>query len=588
MTAEGSPSVARHADAGLDGFPTAPAATGRRGGNARVLAIAAGAVAVVVLVGACLPFVLPSVATGVRSKLPWFPPPACAGTTVIDVVSAPLVTEAVTSLTAGLNGHRMDDGSCLSVRVRQQTPTDTVASSIVLPPARAPQLWVSDSSLWMARVTKWKERAVASFASTPVVLVSSGRAVTDHKWADAKVTWTDLLGQARPLAVPDVANQAEGQLALIALWQSAGKGTAADRAVAAATLAANRTSYASVDDALSSVVNPGNVSDADAPFVVSTEQAMVAINRDSARQVLTPIYPSDGSPSLDFPIVRLAEDQQDTDHRVGTDLVVAALTGAQARAAAHDLGLRDAQGGDPPTSQRGLPEKIARTPMPSESDLTRFLARWTALAAPSRILIATDVSVSMRTQVPGSGLTRLQLAGQAAAAVGDLLPDTSSAGLWIFALNLDGTRAYRELAPVGPLGTQEGNGTHRTALQQQLRGLGQFLTAGGTGLYATALAAVAAQRSTFDPRASNTVVMFTDGTNENDPRITLQQATATLQQQAAAAPDKPVRLVVIGLGPTVDLPSLQTLAQATGGAAYQAETAGQLQAILYDAIARRS
>jgi hypothetical protein len=42
------------------------------------------------------------------------------------------------------------------------------------------------------------------------------------------------------------------------------------------------------------------------------------------------------------------------------------------------------------------------------------------------------------------------------------------------------------------------------------------------------------------------------------------------------------------LGTGIDLPALQALADSTGGAAYQALTADQLQSVLYDAIARRA
>jgi len=595
--------VARHTDALMDPFPSgpnrpsgpfspagppAPAAPGR----GRWVAWGAVGGVLVLALAFCLPFVLPGVLPGARGALPWFPAAACTRTTVIQVVSTPLVGSAATDATAPLAGRRLSDGSCLTVQVREQAADDTVSSAAVLPPSRAPQLWISDSSLWLPRVNRWKQRVAGSFGSTPVIMVSNGNTIyspANAEWVKATHTWADIFGHAQPLAVPDAAGNADGQLAMIALWQATGRGASADRAVAAATLAARRTSFASEADALSAVISPpSGQKETEAPFVVSTEQAMVALNRDSTREVLAPLYGAGGSPFLDFPIVRLAEDQQDAVHRAATDLVLAALTSPGARKAAHDLGLRDPQGGDAPTSMRGLPGAVTRLVPPSAADLTRFLTRWSALAIPSRILVAVDVSLSMRTLVPGTTTSRLELAGAAAARVGDLLPGASSAGLWAFAMHMDGDLPYRALSPVAPQDAAESGTTHRRVLQKELTGLRDQLTPGGTGLYVTALAAVRAQRAGFDVRDANSVVLFTDGTNENDPRMTLDQLTGTLRQEAIAAPDKPVRLVCIGIGTGIDLPALKAIADATGGSAYQARNAAELQNALYDAMSHRA
>ncbi|HEY6793243.1 MAG TPA: hypothetical protein VI248_01020 [Kineosporiaceae bacterium] len=566
------------------GSPSTP--TGRR---RRLVGASAAGVAGLLVLGFCMPFVLPGVLTGVRSNLPWFPPTTCERTTVVEVVSAPQVLPAIQSLTAGLQGNRLDDGSCLSVRVREQNPSDTVASSLVLPPTRAPQVWVADSSLWLPQVTRWKQRAIGSLGTTPVIMVSSGSAIKAQTWASTSPGWTDLFQRARPLSIPDVTGSARAELAMLALWQVAGKGASADRIVAATALASRQTDYASDADALSAIVNsPPGRSDAEAPFVVTTEAEMVAINRDSMREVLAPLYPREGSPFLDFPIVRLAEALQDAPHRVGTDLVVAALTSQQAQTAAHALGLRDTRGGTPPSSQRGLPGVVNPLTPPSIADLARFQTRFAALAVPSRLLVAMDVSLSMRTIIPGTGLTRLEVASRAASSVGQMLPGASSVGLWAFALNMNGNKPYRELSPMAPLGSNEAGVTHREVVAGELQAMDRRLTGGGTGLYVTALAAVRAVRASYDPRASNAVVLFTDGTNENDPEISLPQLLATLRQETRANPDRPVRLVCVGLGPGIDLAALQAMSDATGATAYQALTGQELQLALYDAISRRA
>ncbi|HEY6794131.1 MAG TPA: hypothetical protein VI248_05565 [Kineosporiaceae bacterium] len=547
------------------------------------------------VVAFCLPFVIPAAFPGARDALLWFAPARCERTTVVEVVAVPAVRAAVEQLGGTIEGRHLDDGSCLSVRVREQDPADTVESSIVLPPSRAPQLWVGDSSLWLAHLTRWKERTVSSFGTTPVIMVSSGTTLNsprNRSWTSAAPGWIDLFQRAQPVSIPDVSGSVQGQLALIALWQAAGKGASADRAVAAVTISTRMPTtpqFASDGDALSAIVNPANgLDDSQAPFVVTTEQAMVAINRNSMRGVLAPLYPSEGSPFLDFPIVRLAEESQDEPHRQATNLVIAALTSSQAKAAARALGLRDPAGGQPPANRRGLPARVRRLTPPSTVDLTRFLTRFATLDAPHQMIVAMDVSTSMLVKVPGSTATRLQAATGAAIGVGEMLPPTSCVGLWAFALTMNGTKPYRELSRVAPLKAPENGVTHRDVLRRRLQSMGQLITGGGTGLYVTIVDAVRTLRADYDPRAANAVVVFTDGVNENDPRMTLGQTVTILKQEAAAAPDRPVRVVAIGMGPGADVQALQAVADATGGSAYQARTAQELEQVLFDAISRRA
>ena len=561
-----------------------------------------GAAAAVLVVAAVSVPVAPGVFTDVRARLPWnAAPQGCAGTVTVEAVVAPAVEAPVTALVAGLRGHRLDGGSCLAVRVRAQDPLDTVEGAAVLPPSRAPQVWVGDSSLWTQRLTRWEHRHVGSLGASPVVLLGAQSRVDASGWTASPPTWTALLTSGGDLTLPALPGDAGSQLALAAVWQAAGRGEAADRVVAAATLAAQRSPFTNEDEAVAAITTAENAAATGAPaspdptgaapdparstLVVGSEQAMLRANQDAGRAALAAVYPADGSPMLDFPVERVADDVQDPAHRAGTDLVVAALTGPQARDVLRAAGLRDADGGDPPS---GVARRaVARAATPGAADLAGFLARWTTLSQPSRMLTVVDVSLSMRSPVPGTGTNRVQLAGRAAAAVHDLLPDSSSAGLWAFAQHLDGDRPYRQLAPVEPLGAPDGGTTHRRVVHDRLLGMESALAGGGTGLYATALAAVRAQRVGYDAQAANLVLLLTDGENDTDDPLTLEETVQALRSDAAASPDRPVRLVCIGIGPDTDADTLRTLAAATGGSAYQADSPGQLQSVLYDAIARR-
>jgi hypothetical protein len=533
-------------------------------------------VSVVVLVR---PGVLPGVPAGTRGYLPW-----SAGTcrsTVLDVVVAPAVEVAVSQVVAAAEGSRLPDGTCLHVRLRAQAPADTVSGSAVLPQGSAPHLWVADSSLWVGQVRAWSLRRAGSFGSTPVVLVSGAAAVAAAGWssAGAAPSWRTALDGSVPLQ-PQLSRTSAGLLALGTLWQVSGGGAAADRQVTAALLAVDRGAGISEEVALSGV-GRGRRGQA---LVVSTEQAVLAVTRDEPAADLVAVYPREGSPVLDFPVVRIAPERLTAARRAAADVVVAALTGPSGHAAARRAGLRDSSGGGSPS--RGAAAVVRPPAAPQPAGQESFLARVASLPPRSRVLVVVDVSPSMRAEVPGTGLSRLTLAGRAAAVMDDVLPDSSSVGLWVFALNLDGRRPYRQLVPVAPLGGVDGTDTHRQALSRQLRSLGRRVSRDGTGLYETALAAVRAARAGYDPRAVNSVVLLTDGADASRAGLSLEQLVEALRRDDAAEPTRPVRLVAVDVGSRARLPALRAMAEPTGGAAYRLEGPSQLRRVLIDVVSR--
>jgi hypothetical protein len=108
---------------------------------------------------------------------------------------------------------------------------------------------------------------------------------------------------------------------------------------------------------------------------------------------------------------------------------------------------------------------------------------------------------------------------------------------------------------------------------------------GGTGLYDTTLAAVRAARADYDPRSVSSVVIITDGKDEDDGSIGLDPLAAKLK--AEVDPTRPVKVIGIGLGPDADLAALKKIAEATGGSAYSALDPKDLQTVLFDALRKR-
>ena len=471
------------------------------------------------------------------------------------------------------------DGTCAVAEVTATEPLQTLADLGSLDAAALPQVWVPDSSLWATRAGDAGLSRTGSLATSPLVLATSRAAAEQLGWTTTPPTWGEALTTDRPIAVPDLAASAEGLSVLAAVRQSLGGGEAADNAVVEAVLAAGRGEVPSVADA----VTAGTQGGADAPLVPLSEQEVLAANQAAGSDSLVAVYPRDGSPSLDYPVLRV-DGAQDADSPA-VDEVAAALidagVGAQARAA----GFRDHAGSAPEGAGTGTGVQEA-APMGMELDaaaVQALLGRLSSLATPSRLLTVIDVSTSMNA--PAGGGTRATLARDATKSALTLLPDSYSGGVWAFAHELDGERDWVELAPIREFGADAGGQTQRALINAQFDTIPSLLDPGGTGLYDTTLAAVRAAREAYSADAVNSVVLITDGENEDDTGITLDELLSTLA--AEADPARPVKVIGIALGPDADLGALEQITAATGGAAYPALDPEDLQGVLFDAIRRR-
>jgi hypothetical protein len=266
--------------------------------------------------------------------------------------------------------------------------------------------------------------------------------------------------------------------------------------------------------------------------------------------------------------------------------VVSRLRSADARAAVIAAGFRDASGTGPADAGSGTGiQKVAPGALPLDPTQTQqLLTQISKLAAPSRILAVFDVSTSMNGRV-GNG-TRATLERDAAKSALGLIPDTSAIGLWDFAYHLNGGDDWRELVPTRGLSEQADGHSQRDLLAGALDKLPDSLSPGGTGLYDTTLAAVRSARNSYDPAAVNSVLLVTDGANDDDDTGTqLDQLISTLKSEAD--PNKPVKVIAVGLGPDADLGALKQIASATGGASYSAVNPADLQNVLFDALRQR-
>jgi Mg-chelatase subunit ChlD len=156
--------------------------------------------------------------------------------------------------------------------------------------------------------------------------------------------------------------------------------------------------------------------------------------------------------------------------------------------------------------------------------------------------------------------------------------------MWAFNIGLGGDKDYRELVRIRRLDARVSGTSQRVLLRRALEEL-PSLTFGGTGLYDTTLAAVRALRSDYDDEAINTVVLLTDGRNEDQHSIALPDLLHTLRRERD--PARPVSVIAIGVGPDADAESLRRIVDATGGRAYVARDPGELGKVFQEALLSR-
>jgi len=503
----------------------------------------------------------------------------CAGT--VRVTVAPELADPVSTLLA--DPVPVGEQECVDVDVAGEQPLQTVASLSAVTADRLPQLWVPDSSVWLARAAQAPVtlEPLASVASSPVVVATSRSAVEELGWAASPPTWGQAMTSGRSVAVPDIASSPEGLAALAAVRASLGGGEDAENAVVQTVLAAARGEVPSVDAA----VEQASGGAADAALVPLSEQEVFAANRGQDSPALVAVYPADGSPFLDYPLVRVAGDAEGAPPQEWVDAVAERLTSDAASAAVRRAGFRTAADARLATGDgSGVQQEAPANLVLSAEEVGSLLARLTSLAKPSRLLAVVDVSTSMQAAA-GQGQTRITLARDATRSALALFPDSASIGLWVFASELGEGTDWQEVAPIRGLTEDTAGAPHRQVLATALDSLPDRLAAGGTSLYDTTLGAVRAAREAYDESSVSTVVLITDGRNEDSTSVTLEELEQTLQ--AEADPDRPVRVVAIGLGPDADNDALARIAEATGGSSYTADDPNDLQTVLFDALRRR-
>ncbi|MEF3405737.1 substrate-binding domain-containing protein [Agromyces sp. CCNWLW203] len=512
----------------------------------------------------------------------------CAETEQLAIVADTSIAPALTEIAAKFDA---DPDRCVSTEITAQDSADTAA--VVASGGEEADAWIPESSVWLDRMNATASslgqsppeiEVRESIASSPVVFAGAATKATDL--AAEPVSWSRVLGGTLPTILPDPEASAASLAGLLALR---GHSSPDDpRQFAGAMIALSKSIPASTGAAF------GTVSAAQEPAVVVTSEAQVAAyNLDEPAEALVAAYPVDGTVSLDYPFVRMStpdDASADAEADAASEETPIATRGELLdafEAAIHKstktlaaAGFRAPDGtGELDIVGLGAEAPSATAALDGAAQL-EILRAWSVLTLRSRMLAVIDVSGSMEEPAE-NGLRRIDIFQQAAVGAMQKFSGEVELGVWVFSTARNGDLDYEDLSPIAPLGD--------AAHSQEIAGIIQSLPArlgGATGLYDTTLAAVQRVRETYDPEKVNSVLLFTDGKNEDENGIDLETLLAELAK--IDDPTKPVPVIMIGFGPDTDLAAMQRIAQATKGAAYSASKPEDLGIVLVDALSQRS
>lgn len=520
---------------------------------------------------------------------------ACAETLTLAVAAAPEIAPAVQQAADAVPADR-----CTVFEISARPARDVAAA---IEDGRAPDVWVPDAEDWASRITEHRDgedaftlaalapppadpapeltaagwSSLGSVARTPVVL-GVGADPAPGNTVPPDLSWRDMFTSAVAVQMSQPSAHAPSRLALDVARGAVPAETddyivLGQRMIFLSRYAeeSDTAAFASEDRATGDVV----------PFPVS-EQRLAAYVTANPGSGLRPVIPSGGTPELTYPMYVRADAGDAARTAAGwlydgtqDDEVVTALSKSGFRTAAA-----------PGPTINGVEAAAYEAAVLPEAERAIATTRlWETLRLDMRMLAAIDVSGSMRE--PAGDSTRVELMQKSTLDALAILPDGSQIGAWGFstARGPNGEDFF-EMVPLRGLQSDVDGRTQRQVLSEQVTGL-QGILGGDTGLYDTALAAYREVQSGYDPAYVNSVVLITDGKNDDSTGgLSLDALLAELA--AAADPERPVRIVAIGIGPETDPSALQAMADATGGSSYVATRPSDIETVFFRALLARA
>jgi Ca-activated chloride channel family protein len=531
-------------------------------------------------------------------------------TIVASPAVAPVLTEAASTFDRGTASYV--DGRCSRTTVVTAEPEafgDTLGAALEADGgANAPTAWVPDASIWREVLARRPELSSALPRTFPVVAVSPAVVAAPRPmaealgWPETQPSWGQLLDLARDPRGWGAHGHAEWGRVRIA-WQDPLRDAANLTAMVSLSDWATREAE-TVDDVRRGLLEAHSALtslDADAKEVLAplrdpsksaaqalqgavlvptTEREVTTFNAASPRVPLVALYPTDGVYPNEVPLITVGASWVTPQQRAALDrFAVWLVTGEATRQFAADGWRTPRLQTEAETTDGAIATEPRYSPAgPSAWTLARSLQGWTALDRQGSVLVVLDTSGSMNEKVAAAGnATRLDLAKEAIAGALPLFSDRTNIGLWTFS-RYAARSDHTVVLDLGPPSRSVGGVSAVQSLEKSVAGL---TADGATGLHDTVIAAAAeAQRRWRE--GNNTIILISDGKNEDPGSASLEQVLSKVKPLADQ--QRPVRILTIALGEQADTATLRRIAQATGGEAYVAREAQDLDKVFLAAL----
>jgi hypothetical protein len=203
---------------------------------------------------------------------------------------------------------------------------------------------------------------------------------------------------------------------------------------------------------------------------------------------------------------------------------------------------------------------------------------WTSATSDARVLSVVNINASMSLPMPTAQgpVPRIEIFRETARQGVALFTAGTDLGHWEYAVRLDGDQDWREGVAIDLL-TEE-----QIARIMQAIDTAAPVATNEAAMFETLLAAYQEMKDGWDPHRSNTLVMWTDSGDTKQGGLTLEETLRELERMRDLT--RPIRVVLQGLGPDVNMEHLEALAEATGGAAFQITNPDDIQGVFLRAL----
>ncbi|MGV1007386.1 MAG: hypothetical protein ACOYBY_02110 [Dermatophilaceae bacterium] len=494
---------------------------------------------------------------------------SCSSTSTVAVTTS----RAMVAVVQSAADEAARDGACATYAVHEQAEAETATA---VASGTHPDVWVPDASVWLDEVrTKAPQTPLVagpSVASSPLVIALPSRLAA----AGTRPSWAGAVARTFPMRTPDPATNASARLALFSSYAALGTSDQARIALGGAMIQLSRVAAES-DAAL--LQRAKDAPDAAEAFPVE-ESVLAAYLKANPGVALTAALPADGTAQFDHPFVTFSDAAPDV--ATATKALQSALTSGETSRLT-EAGLRSGPS-DPAPAVSGMPAAAPTYLPPLAAPIAAgLLHSWTSVRTEMKMLAVIDTSGSMKS--PAGASTRMALAHQAGLIALSAFPSGSAIGLWQLGYRLGGmAQDWRELVPTRVL-TQVVDGRDQKSLLADGFTQAAAMPAGGTGLYDTVLGAYQAAQAGYDPSHVNSVVLLTDGFNDDPYSITLDELVQRLT--ALRDPSRPIVLITVGIGPDADQAVLKRIADSVGGQSYSAVQPEQIIPVFVEALLSR-